>query len=56
MTSIRMFKACGDSICQLKRDIKLNNVMLGSVNINFNGSQIFDAWMHHRFYHKSYDH
>ena len=30
--------------------------MLGSININFNGIQIFDAQMHYRFHHKSYSH
>ena len=28
-------------------------MILGSVNISFNGFQIFDAEMHYRFHHKS---
>ena len=30
-------------------------MMLHSVNINFNGFQIFDAWISYAFYHKSYN-
>ena len=61
MISIHMFKLWKLDLSISKRgilkyDIKFSNVILGSENINFNGLQIFDAKMHYRFHHKSYNH
>ena len=62
-----MLKVCGETsyietleqfvYCAiLKHDIKFSNMILGSVIINFNRFQIFDAKIILPFHYKSYYH